>query len=140
EGGGMMTIARQATLAEFRDLACGYGKTAIVRDLDFSLGSGAFCALIGANGSGKSTFLKTVAGLLPPVSGTIAFPALESSDPKIGYIPQTERFDVIFPVTVEEVVLLGASARLPVWRRTGASERDLAREALNRIGMEDAAG
>ncbi len=135
-----MAAVSQEALAEFRDLACGYGKTAIVRNLNFSLDSGAFWALIGANGSGKSTFLKTVAGLLPPVSGTLAFPGSGADRPKIGYIPQTERFDVIFPVTVEEVVLLGASARLPAWRRIGSRERDLSRQALQRIDMEDAAG
>ena len=57
---------------DVRNLTAGYGKKEIARDLSFSVGSGEILALIGQNGSGKSTVLKTLSGHLPILSGTIS--------------------------------------------------------------------
>ncbi len=55
------------------DLTVGYGRTEILRDLDFTVPEGLITAIVGVSGSGKSTLLKTLAGLLPPVSGGFDF-------------------------------------------------------------------
>lgn len=62
-------------------LACGRGETALVRDLTIDLTPGRGLVLRGANGAGKSTLLLTLAGLLPPLAGTVAF---AGHDPETG--------------------------------------------------------
>lgn len=58
-------------LLEVQDLAAGYGKKKIIRDVSFSLDAGEILAVVGPNGVGKSTLLRTVAGFLPAMEGQI---------------------------------------------------------------------
>jgi branched-chain amino acid transport system ATP-binding protein len=59
------------SLLEIRGLSGGYGKIVAVRDIDLSLEPGRVLAIVGPNGAGKTTLLNTIAGLLPPIAGTI---------------------------------------------------------------------
>lgn len=61
-------------------LACGRGETELVHDLRLDLAPGTGLLLRGPNGSGKSTLLLTLAGLLPPLAGTIAFAGADAED------------------------------------------------------------
>lgn len=124
-------------LVTVEGVACGYGGEAVVASLDLSVREGEFYALIGVNGSGKSTFLKTVVGLIPPVRGSIRFAAKGGAVPSIGYIPQTEKLDSIFPISVMEVVLMGVYAYLGPGRRVKSEHRRVAQTALRNMGVED---
>jgi branched-chain amino acid transport system ATP-binding protein len=62
-----------SALLDVRDLCAGYGDVAVLRDVNFAVADGAITALIGSNGSGKSTAMRTIAGLLPARSGQIHF-------------------------------------------------------------------
>ncbi|HLO50296.1 MAG TPA: urea ABC transporter ATP-binding subunit UrtE [Kamptonema sp.] len=94
-----------------------YGESHILRDVDLSVAPGKMVCLIGRNGVGKTTLLKTVMGLLQPRSGAIAFcgEAIASKSPDkrarmgIGYVPQGR--EVIPRLTVEENLILGLEAR-----------------------------
>lgn len=119
------------------NLVCGYGGNPVVRGVELSVRAGDFFALIGVNGSGKSTFLKTIVGLLPPVGGTIRFAAKGGAVPSVGYIPQSEKLDSIFPISVEEVVLMGTYAYLGPGRRVKAEHRRTVLNALRRMGVAD---
>ena len=92
----------------------GYGDVQVVWDLSFSIEKGETVAIIGANGAGKSTTLKTIAGLMKSMSGSIRFEGIEligKSTPDINnagisLVPEGRQ---IFPnMTVEENLLLGA--------------------------------
>ena len=61
------------SLLQARGLACGYGASVVVRDLDLDVGAGEVVALLGANGAGKTTTLLTLAGSLAPIGGEIRF-------------------------------------------------------------------
>lgn len=127
----------QIPLVTVENLACGYGGQAVVREVNLAVHEGQFYALVGVNGSGKSTFLKTMVGLVPAVTGSIRFAAQGGTVPSIGYIPQTEKLDSIFPISVAEVVLMGTYAFLRPGKRVKAEHRRMAQIALRRMGVED---
>ena len=93
----------------------------VLAGVELELRAGEFVGLEGPNGSGKSTLLRTLLGLLPPLTGE-----LERAPVRIGYVPQRERLDILFPLSVREVVELGA-------RRRPGPERVLA--ALEAVGL-----
>jgi len=102
---------------EVRDLHVNYGAIAAVRGLSLAVASGELVALIGANGAGKTTVLSTIAGVLKPRQGTIAFEgqAIAGQVPEailrkgLAMVPEDRE---IFPaLTVEENLKLGAYIR-----------------------------
>jgi len=80
-----------------------------IEDLNFSINEGDFLAILGENGSGKTTILKLIAGLLTPTQGQISFSGLYPSE--IGYLPQNTAVRKDFPATVFEVAASGLLAR-----------------------------
>ena len=102
-----------SALLEIKDLELAYGQVAVCRDISLRLDRGEIVALIGANGAGKSTTLRAIAGVLPPRSGTITFsgrdvtamPSYERSKLGIALVPAGRR---VFPfLTVRENLELG---------------------------------
>jgi len=102
-----------SALLEIKDLELAYGQVAVCRDISLRLDRGEIVALIGANGAGKSTTLRAIAGLLPPRIGTITFsgrdvtamPSYERSKLGIALVPEGRR---VFPfLTVRENLELG---------------------------------
>jgi urea transport system ATP-binding protein len=103
-------------MLNIRQLNCSYGETTILRNINLSIPAGKVMALMGRNGVGKTTLLKTIMGLLHPLAGKISFDGQEIThwSPEkrasggIGYVPQGRD---IFPyLTVEENLLLGLEA------------------------------
>lgn len=91
-------------LVTFHDVAAGYAGRAVVTHVSFELCSGSVLALEGPNGSGKTTIVKVLLGLLPPIHGhVIRRPGLA-----VGYLPQVPTADLDFPITVADVVMMGA--------------------------------
>jgi zinc transport system ATP-binding protein len=126
----------QAPRAE-RLLACeklviGYGGKGLLPPISLDVARGTFLAVVGRNGSGKSTFFKTLLGLLAPVSGRIA---KASPQMKTAYVPQTSSIDPILPVRPKEMVLWG---RLSGWNFlkpfASREDRHLADTALDSAG------
>jgi urea transport system ATP-binding protein len=104
-------------MLQIKDLNVYYGESHILRDVDLSVPSGQMICLIGRNGVGKTTLLKTIIGLLKPRRGTITFAGeiINSKSPDkrarlgIGYVPQGR--EIIPRLTVQENLLLGLEAR-----------------------------
>lgn len=89
-----------------KDLAVGYEKQPVLKDINFEIESGDYFCIVGENGSGKSTLMKTILGLQAPIDGTIQFgEGLEKN--QIGYLPQQSEVQRDFPATVYEIVLSG---------------------------------
>lgn len=117
----------------------GYGKTVVLREVAFTCRKSDFIAFVGANGSGKSTFIKTVAGLIPPLGGVLKYAVRGERLPVMGYVPQSEKLDPIFPITAFEVVLMGTYSYLGAGKRVKEEHRAEARRALRELDVEDLA-
>ena len=93
-------------LLQVNHLSVRYGHYDAIRDVNFEVKEGDFIHIIGPNGGGKTTLIKTLIGLVKPTSGQILFPFQEET--RIGYLPQKGFLnDPSFPATVEEVLFTG---------------------------------
>jgi len=125
---------------EGRKLAIGYSDRLVGADLDVALQKGEVLALLGPNGGGKTTLLKTLLGLLTPKSGevrlgerTLGSYAARERARLIAYVPQTHV--ATFAFTVEAVVLMGRTAHGNLFSRPTAADRAVAARALERFGI-----
>ena len=119
--------------------AVGYGRRVVLPDVNLSLRRGSFTGLLGANGSGKSTLLKTVLSILPVLDGRMVLNPVDGRMPVLGYMPQRESLDPIFPLSSLEVVLMAVCGRVGPGRFINRTERDFARRCLAETGAADLA-
>ena len=92
-------------LIKITNLTLGYDKKAILKGINANIEEGDFVCCVGPNGVGKSTLIKTILGLIKPLSGSIEFNGLKRK--YIGYMPQETKVDASFPASVYEIVLSG---------------------------------
>lgn len=123
-------------------ITCGYDGRAILRDVTLTLQAGQVAGLVGPTGSGKTTLLKVLLGLVRPWSGHVRVfggPVGRATRASIGYVPQLETLDWQFPVTAEQVVLMGAYRRMSFLPWSRAGEREAALHLLEQLGIADCA-
>lgn len=123
-------------LARCSELRVGYLGEAILPPIDLEIRAREFWAVIGRNGSGKTTWLKTLLGLLPAVSGRIE---LARPDLRISYLPQHKAIDELYPLLARDVVRMGFDrdwSFLKPW--FGGEPPEVAR-ALKEMGVADLA-
>lgn len=119
-----------------------YGDKPIFDAVSFSIGEGEFAGIIGSNGTGKSTLLKLLLGELTPESGSVRLLGENlrrfRNWPRIGYVPQHGLAALGgFPATAGEIVLSGVYRYVGPLRFIRRQHRKRAREALERVGMQD---
>jgi len=124
-----------------RDLSIGYRDRVVGRKLDVELVPGQVLALLGPNGGGKTTLLKTLLGLIPPLAGEVrvngqALQHLSVRDRArlIGYVPQVHVG--AFAFTVEDIVLMGRTAHRSLFAGPSRSDYEIAHSAIGRLGIE----
>lgn len=114
------------------------GKNALT-NVSFKLPKGSIAALVGVNGSGKSTIFKALMGFVPVASGHISILnvnvkyALKKS--MISYVPQSEEIDWSFPVLVNDVVMMGRYGYMGLLRSPSNNDNYLVESALEKVGM-----
>jgi iron complex transport system ATP-binding protein len=131
-----------ASILEARDIGFAYrARMPVVRSASLALAEATIGAIVGANGCGKSTLIRLMAGVLTPDCGSILFRGspLASLDGRtlakgIAYVPQST--SSIFPFTALEVVLTGRSPHLQRFQFERESDIAAAREALGRLGID----
>jgi manganese/iron transport system ATP-binding protein len=110
-----------------------------VQDASFDLDPGTICALVGVNGSGKSTIFKAIMGFIRPSAGEVSLcgrPVAEAVRRNIvAYVPQSEEVDWNFPILVEDVVMMGRYGHMNFLRMPSRADRYKVDEALERVGM-----
>ena len=126
-----------ARILEIRNLALGYPDLTLFRQLSCDIEGGSTLAVLGANGSGKSTFVKMLLGLVPPLSGRLSWP--EGRPKEIGYLAQMTEFDRRFPIRVRDLAAMGAWGGFGLTRGLGRSGQDRVDAALEATGVLDIA-
>jgi zinc transport system ATP-binding protein len=111
----------------------------VLEDVDFSMASGEFVALLGGNGAGKTTLVKALLGLIPLRSGSLevfATPIERFRERyRIGYVPQRMTAAAGVPATVWEVVSSGRASRMRLMARSGNKDREAVRRALDAVRL-----
>lgn len=130
----------RASLIRCRDLGIGYGRRTLLRGLELEIASGDFLGIVGPNGGGKTTLLRTLLGLLAPQAGTVVARRADGGTLRFGYVVQREHLDRTFPLSALDVVLMGRYGRLGLLRFPHAADRRAARDAMDRVGVGDLAG
>lgn len=129
---GSDSVAESLPLVSLRNASLGYQNATILRHVELAVHPGDFIAVAGPNGSGKTTLFRTVLGFLPVRSGSAT---RHCSLSEFGYVPQSAALDANFPVTVEEVVAMGAYGRLKPYRSTPREEKARMRRVLGQVGL-----
>lgn len=117
-----------------QDLSTGYSNITLHEHINFAIPHGSYTCVIGENGVGKSTLIKTLLGLVPALSGTITIEN-ESKGTDIGYLPQQTQVQKDFPASVFEVTLSGCLNKIGLRPFYNKGEKQLAREMLDKLGM-----
>ncbi|MBB2948308.1 manganese/iron transport system ATP-binding protein [Actinoplanes lutulentus] len=119
----------------YTGVSLGYqGKKALI-DVEIRLKAGQRLALVGPNGAGKSTLIKSMLGQSEILGGTAIIPPRDV----IGYVPQSGDLDPDFPVSVQQVVMMGRYRSLGWWRPVRKADRQAVAEALDQVGLTDKA-
>ena len=117
-----------------RDLTLGYDGREVVHGLNFEVNAGDYLCVVGENGSGKSTLMKTLLGLLPPISGEILTgDGLLRNE--IGYLPQQTEVQKDFPASVWEIVLSGCGNRMGFRPFYNQEDKARAQKNVERMGI-----
>jgi zinc/manganese transport system ATP-binding protein len=124
---------RDAPELRLENAAFGYEGHVVVRGVSGVIAPGELLALCGPNGGGKSTLLKALAGLLPPMTGRIERGGASANE--IAYLPQICDVDRSFPICVADFVALGALRRRGLFSRVDAAERARVDNALGAVGL-----
>ncbi len=128
---------------KFSDVSFSYSDHIVLDNLNLSILSGDFIAILGHNGAGKTTLMKIALGLLDPTSGSIELFGTKTNNSMdhslIGYVAQSkEDFDLQFPATVLEVVLMGRmSKKKGFFKNFDLIDIEKAHAALETVGISN---
>lgn len=125
---------------ELENVSVYYNKFCALNSVNLNIREKEFLAVIGPNGGGKSTLLKTILGFKEPKYGEIKIKGKESKQSRsyVGYVPQASKFDKQFPISVKEVVLMGKlNGNIRAFWNFTKNHKDKSIEIMKKIGIYD---
>jgi zinc transport system ATP-binding protein len=122
---------------EVQDVSFSFNGTNVLKDVNLTIRSGDFVAMIGPNGGGKTTLIKLILGILLPDRGQIRILGRPPKQvvSRMGYVPQDIHVNRGFPISAQDVVLMGRMRGGPGWRRTSDADRKILKKALEGVSM-----
>jgi manganese/zinc/iron transport system ATP- binding protein len=134
----MSTTGTPPPLLKIEGLSVAYGPVMALQNVNLELLQSSLVGVIGPNGAGKSSLLKGVLGMVP-ASGkiSVAGQSLAQARQRISYVPQRSAVRWDFPVTVEEVVMMGRYKHIGWVKFPGKADRQIVAETLSQVGMYD---
>lgn len=130
-------VSNAQPVLETYNLSVSYDKVPILWDINLNIPQGKLVGIVGPNGAGKSTLIKTILGLIKPVSGSVKFfgMPLAKMRARVAYVPQRESVDWDFPITVRDLVLMGRYGRLGLFRWPRAADLAAAEHYMEVMGI-----
>lgn len=121
----------------FKHIYANYNNQTVLEDINFDVEQRDYLGIIGPNGGGKTTLLKTILGLIKPSRGKIQIFGKPPSQnrPLIGYVPQYTNFDRQYPINVWDVVMMGRLSKSRIFKRFSSIDMNLAEDSLKKVGM-----
>ena len=134
-----MTTESNNYVIEVDHLTVSYHARPALLDVSINIESDQLVGVIGPNGAGKSTFIKAILGFVKPDVGSVKINGQSAQKAKgeVAYVPQRGAVDWDFPITVEEVALMGRYQQIPWYTSPASRDREAAFEALQMVRMEE---
>lgn len=120
-------------LITFHDVSAGYDGKAVVSHVSFEVTRNSILTLEGPNGSGKTTIVKVLLGIMAPLHGHV----IRAQGLSVGYLPQVTTADLDFPITVADVIMMGDTRSTKLFPSRG--QRQKAGELIRFAGLESVA-
>lgn len=124
-------------LVRLQNVGLTYGDNIVFDKIDAEIEAGDFICLVGVNGSGKTSLIKMMLGLMRPTRGKVIFEEMLANE--VGYMPQESLIDQSFPASVNEVVLSGALNRKRLFCKYSQKDKMQARQKMADLGILDLA-
>lgn len=124
---------------ELHNLTVAYHQKPVLWNIDYTLPKGHLVGVVGPNGSGKTTMIKSIMGLIPSSSGYVKVfdQELAQVRRRVSYVPQRGSVDWDFPANVLDVVLMGLAKPNNLFKRYSSADREMALNCLRKVKMED---
>lgn len=135
----MATDHRSIPAVEVSNLTVSFGPRPALLDVTVTIAQGLLIGVIGPNGAGKSTFIKAVLGFVKPDLGIVRIFGAPSDKARgrLAYVPQRGAVDWDYPITVDEVAMMGRYGHVPWWSDPGPEDRRRVEEALEMVRMTE---
>lgn len=127
-------------LLELKDITVGYDpQKPVLQDINLNVYKHDFLGIIGPNGGGKTTLLKTILGLIQPSKGKIIFSKNNEIAEKIniGYLPQINKIDKKFPISVFDVILSGLTPKRNFFNYYSEEQKKKAQTTAEQMGLRE---
>ncbi|WP_235896491.1 metal ABC transporter ATP-binding protein [Oceanidesulfovibrio marinus] len=132
-------MSAEGPAIEVDHLTVSYGTQTVLFDVTLTIERGLLVGVIGPNGGGKSTFIKSILGFVKRDVGAVSILGRQAEKAKglVAYVPQRGAVDWDFPITVGQVAMMGRYGRIPWWRDPGPVDKRIVDEALEMVRMSD---
>lgn len=127
-------------ILELKNLSVGYdGNPLVLKAVNLDVFDHDFLGIIGPNGGGKTTLLKTILGLVKPTSGSISFfrNNIKTDKINIGYLPQINQIDKKFPISVHDVILSGLTIKHSIFSSYTKEQKEKVEVIAHQMGLEN---
>jgi zinc transport system ATP-binding protein len=125
-------------LIEIQNMSFAYENKPILRNVSLTIYEKDFLGIIGPNGGGKTTLIKTILRLKKPQEGRILYyrDGKETDNIKLGYLPQYNALDRKFPISAQEVILSGLSSQKSLFKHFTKAHYQKVEEVIEKMGLE----